>query len=95
MQLGTCQVSFNEQGCDTQLEKFVDTNIRTWIDSSGIGDELTDYEVEFFAEESIGNVSCLIVVQSGPKMWRSWETGDDPQTAFYRSLENLQKDLKH
>lgn len=46
----------------------------------------------FFDEDSIGEVSCLVVVQAGGQMYRAWETADEPRLALKRSLEHIKSD---
>ncbi len=84
------QVKFNERNLNDRLQRFVDEKIRHWIENHEPYENPTDYEVAFFDEEALGEISCLIVVQSGAKMWRSWETASNPRLAFSRSLEQLE-----
>lgn len=89
------QVKFNERSLNDGLQRFVDENIRRWLMAQNIGPDPTDYEVAFFDEDTLGEVSCLITVNSGARLWRSWETATNPRLAFNRSLEHLHPDLQH
>ena len=92
------EIKFNEHGLsDSGLQRFVDDKMRQWLKSEGLAEGPTDYEVSFFDEDVLGEVSCMIAVHCGSKSWRSWESADNPRTAFFRSIENLHGDseLEH
>lgn len=85
-------VTVNERVPSQRFNRFVDESIREWMRDQGLDDEPSEYEVAFFDEDPIGETSCLIVVQVGGELWRSWETADNPRVALQRSLEQLKRD---
>ena len=98
-------VTVNERIPSQRFHKFVDEKMKDWmIDHIHQGEQAadlpfpqtnslhlggTDYEVSFFDEDPLGEISCLVVVQSGDTMWRAWESADNPRSALSRSLEHL------
>lgn len=90
------RVSVNEKNPPSRLQRFVEERVKQWLASQDLlNASPTDYEVNFFDEDVGGEVSCLITVQAGETQWRSWETGESPQAALNRSLENMHVDMKH
>ena len=89
-QLG--HVTVNEHVPTEKFNRFVDEKVKAWIadhQSATNDDQPSEYEVAFFDEDTLGEVSCLVVIHCGGQLWRSWETGDNPRTALARSLETL------
>jgi hypothetical protein len=82
-------VTVNERTPSHRFHRFVDEKIKDWVKDQEITQQPTEYEVAFFNEDAIGEVSCMVVIHSGPALWRSWETADSPQLALKRSLEHL------
>ena len=82
-------ITVNERVPSHRFHRFVDEKVRSWIRDQGLRENDFDYEVAFFDEEPLGEVSCLIVLQSADHMWRSWETSDNPRFALLKSLEHL------
>lgn len=87
-------VTVNEHVPTEKFNRFVDEKVKAWIaDHQGANDErASEYEVAFFDEDALGEVSCLVVIHCGGQLWRAWETGDNPRTALARSLEFLAVD---
>jgi hypothetical protein len=82
-------ITVNERVPSHRFHRFVDEKLRAWIRDQGYSENDFDFEVAFFDEEPLGEVSCLIVIQSADRMWRSWETSDNPRFALLKSLEHL------
>ncbi len=82
-------VTINERMPTQRFHRFVDEKIREWIRENGLDTKPVDYEVAFFDEDPLGEVSCLIVLNAGGQLWKSWETADNPRVALRRSIENL------
>lgn len=82
-------VTVNERVPTQRFHRFVDEKVRDWMREHHVDDDPAEYEVAFFDEEPLGEISCLVVVQSGDHFWRSWETADNPRLALRRSLEQL------
>ncbi len=86
-------VTVNEHIPTEKFNRFVDEKVQNWIgDHESAEGQLAEYEVAFFDEEALGEVSCLVVVQCGGQLWRSWQSGDNPGTALKRSLKQLSVD---
>jgi hypothetical protein len=85
-------VTMNEQPASQRFHRFVDEKIKNWMRIHNLADKPSEYEVAFFDEEPMGEVSCLVVIQSGRHLWRSWETADNARIALSRSIENLKAD---
>jgi hypothetical protein len=85
-------ITVNEHAPSQRFHRFVEEKVRDWMREREITDQNTEYEVAFFDEDSLGETSCLIVVQQGENLWRAWETADNPRLALSRSLENLHID---
>jgi hypothetical protein len=83
-------VTVNERVPTDRFNEYVEEKIAGWIQDHRIQqtDDL-EYEVAFFDEDSLGEVSCLIVVHTDGQLWRAWETADNPRAALSRSLECL------
>lgn len=89
-------VTVNEQIPTEKFNRFVDEKVKVWIGDhqsvdGGIG-EPAEYEVAFFDEEMLGEVSCLVVIHCGGQLWRAWESGDSPRSALKRGLEQITVD---
>lgn len=82
-------VTINERMPTQRFYRFVDEKIRDWVRENGLDNKPVDYEVAFFDEDPLGEVSCLIVLNAGGQLWRSWETADNPRLALCRSIESL------
>lgn len=90
------RISVNDQNPTSRLQRYVEERVKRWLVSQELDEaKPMDFEVAFFNEEVVGEVSCLITVQAGETQWRSWETGESPQSALNRSLENMHVDMKH
>lgn len=94
------RISVNDKTPTSRLQRYVEERVKYWLVSQEIPKAgAADYEVAFFDEEpnedGTTEVSCLITVQAGETQWRSWETGETPQVALNRSLENMHIDMKH
>lgn len=89
MQEPTGHVTVNERVPTPRFHRFVEEKLKDWMRDHGLVEGHTEYEVAFFDEESLGEVSCLVVIHAGDSLWRSWETADNPRVALARSLENL------
>lgn len=89
-------VKFNERILNDRLQRFVDEHMRQWLRDQGIEieSEPANYEVSFFNEDVLDEVSCLITAQSGSRSWRSWETAPNARLAFGLSLERLHLDTQ-
>lgn len=86
----TGHVTVNEHVPTEKFNRFVDEKVKAWIaDHQGDEPSPSDYEVAFFDEEALGEVSCLVVVHCGGQLWRAWEVGDNPRLALARSLDRL------
>ena len=87
-------VTVNEHVPTEKFNRFVDEKVKAWVaDHQADGDEQpSEYEVAFFDEDTLGEVSCLVVIHCGGQLWRAWESGDNPRTALARSLEHLAVD---
>ena len=88
-------VTINERNPTDKFQRFVDEKIRHWLKKNDFQDGPIEYEVAFFDEDVLGEVSCMIVVQNGARMWRSWETAENPRMALSKSMEHLQNDPTH
>lgn len=82
-------VTVNEHMPTERFQRFVEEKVKDWIKDHGFDHQRSEYEVAFFDEDALGEVSCLVVVQVGDQMWRSWETADNPRAALSRSIEHL------
>lgn len=83
-------VTVNEHVPTEKFNRYVDEKVKAWIgDHEGEATQPAEYEVAFFDEDTLGEVSCLVVIHCGGQLWRAWETGDNPRTALARSLEQL------
>jgi hypothetical protein len=87
-------VTVNEKSPTPSFNRWVDERVRDWMRDHEIEGEQTDYEVAFFDEDSIGEVSCLVVIHAGNHVWRSWESASSPRASLSRSLERLHEDLE-
>ena len=86
-------VTVNEHVPTEKFNRFVDEKVKTWIgDHEGADGQPSEYEVAFFDEDTLGEVSCLVVIHCGGQLWRAWESGDNPRIALQRSLEQLAVD---
>lgn len=83
-------VTVNEHVPTEKFNRYVDEKVKNWMsDHQGQDGSTAEYEVAFFDEDTLGEVSCLVVIHCGGQLWRAWETGDNPRTALARSLEHL------
>lgn len=82
-------VTVNERIPSQRFHRFVDEKIKDWMKDHQLEDAPAEYEVAFFDEDPLGEISCLVVIHSGEHLWRSWETADNPRLALRRSLEHL------
>lgn len=91
MQEAHGHVTMNEQVPSERFSRFVEEKVQDWMKDHGfdMAKGAATYEVAFFDEEALGQVSCLVIIQRGNELWRAWEEGDNPRTALSRSLEHL------
>jgi hypothetical protein len=90
------RISVNEKTPNSRLQRYVEEKVKQWLVSQDLSDGgPADFEVAFFNEDTPNEVSCLITIQAGETQWRSWETGESPQAALNRSLDNMHLDVKH
>ncbi len=83
-------VTVNEHVPTEKFSRFVEEKVQAWMSDHHAQDGApSEYEVAFFDEDTLGQVSCLIVVHCGGQLWRAWETSDNPRTALDRSLMSL------
>jgi hypothetical protein len=87
-------VTVNEHVPTEKFNRFVDEKVKAWIadHQDANTEQPSEYEVAFFDEDSLGEVSCLVVIHCDGQLWRAWETGDNPRMALARSLEFLAVD---
>ena len=85
-------VTVNERMPSQRFHRFVDEKIRDWMHNHHLDDKPADYEVAFFDEDPLGEISCLVIINSGGQLWRSWETADNPRIALRRSIDNLRSE---
>lgn len=85
-------VTVNERVPSHRFHRFVDEKIKDWMRDHQISEQPAEYEVAFFDEDPLGEISCMVVIHSGKKLWRSWETADNPRLALRRSLEQLRSE---
>lgn len=85
-------VTVNERIPSQRFSRFVDEKIKDWMHDHNLADAPSEYEVAFFDEDPLGEISCLVVIHSGENLWRSWETADNPRLALRRSLESLRSE---
>lgn len=83
------RVTVNEHMPSQRFHRFVDEKIRDWMEAHQLTGRPLDYDVAFFDEDPLGEVSCLIVINASGHLWRAWETADNPRVALSRSIENL------
>jgi hypothetical protein len=82
-------ITVNEHVPTERFHRFVDEKVKDWLKDHGFENTASEYEVAFFDEDVLGEVSCLVVLQLGDQMWRSWETADNPRAALTRTLDHL------
>lgn len=85
-------VTVNERIPSERFTRFVDEKMKDWVRDQEIAADAFDYEVSFFDEDSIDEVSCMALVQAGSHIWRSWETADNPRLALRRALEGMREE---
>ena len=86
-------VTVNEHVPTEKFSRFVDEQVKKWMGGhQGQDGVASEYEVAFFDEETLGEVSCLVVVHCGGQLWRAWQSGDNPREALARSLDHLSID---
>lgn len=85
--LGT--VKYNEHLITDRLQRSVDEKLRHWMHEQHLDGSPARYEVSFFDEDILEEVSCMVLVQSGNREWRSWETAANARQAFSLSLERM------
>lgn len=90
-------ISVNETAPTERFNHYVEEQIATWIqshDSQALSASATtpEYEVAFFDEEAIGEISCLVVIHINDQLWRAWETAENPRAALARTLGALSVD---
>lgn len=83
-------VTVNEHVPTEKFSRYVDEKVKSWLsDHQGQDGAAAEYEVAFFDEDALGEVSCLVVMHCGGQLWRAWDRGDSPREALARSLEHL------
>lgn len=93
IRVGSGHVTVNEHVPTEKFNRYVDEKVQMWMkEHRGQETNASEYEVAFFDEDTLGEVSCLIVIHSEGQLWRAWETGDSPRSALARSLEHLRID---
>jgi len=85
-------ITVNERIPSQRFHRFVDEKIKDWMKDHNLEEQPAEYEVAFFDEDPLGEISCLVVIHSGKQLWRSWETADNPRLALHRSIEHLHND---
>ena len=90
----TGHITVNERVPNERFNKFVEEQVRGWVREHAISEDATDYEVAFFDEDQLGEVSCLVVIHNGEHLWRSWQSADNPRIALRRTLERLHEDFE-
>src|SRR5262245_32728664 len=89
-------VTVNERMPSQRFHRYVSEKIKDWMHEHDLGTEdHTDYEVAFFDEDPLGEISCLVVIHAGDHQWRSWETADNPRLALDRSIDHLREHSEH
>ena len=83
------RITINERNPNSRLNRYVDEQMKDWMRDHLDALPETDYEVSFFDEDPIGEISCLVIVQSGETLWRAWQSADNPRMALKRSLQQL------
>jgi hypothetical protein len=83
------QVTVNEHSPSQRFHRYVSERMKDWMRERELDGESAGYEVAFFDEDSLGEVSCLVIFQNDGEIWRAWETADNPRLALQRCLENL------
>ncbi len=82
-------VKYNERTLHDRLSRDVDEKMRHWLRERRLDEGPSGYEVSFFDEDILEEVSCLIMVQARNRRWRSWETAPNARQAFILSIERL------
>ena len=82
-------ITVNERAPSERFHRFVEEKVRDWMRDHEIDESAADYEVAFFDEEALNEISCLVVVHAGGQLYRAWEEADNPRLALRRSLDNL------
>ena len=85
-------VTVNERMPSQRFNRFVEEKVQGWLRDNSMDAAPVDFEVAFFDEEPLGEVSCLVVISSEGQMWRSWESADNPRLALRRTMENIRPD---
>ena len=93
MQEPNGHVTVNERVPSHRFHRFVEEKVKDWM-KENLNDELAQYEVAFFEEDVLGEVSCLVVIQAGDHLWRSWESADNSRLALSRSLSHLELQIE-
>lgn len=83
-------VTFNERSATALFERFVQDEVRRWLEDRDEASPPLTYEIAFFDEDSLNEVSCLVAINAQGQLMRSWETADNPRMALKRSLERLE-----
>lgn len=58
-------ITVNEHVASQRFNRFVDERLKDWMRDHLPTGSSSEYEVAFFDEDSLGEVSCLIVIQCG------------------------------
>lgn len=82
-------VTVNERMPTQRFHRFVEEKIKDWLHAHQVDESKAEYEVAFFDEDPLGEISCLVVLHTGDQLWRAWETADNPRVALTRSLDGL------
>ncbi len=86
-------VTVNEHVPTEKFSRFVEEKVQSWMSEHHAKDgSPSEYEVAFFDEDVLGEVSCLIVIHCGGQLWRAWESGDTPRAALAKTIESLAVD---
>lgn len=90
-------ISVNENAPTERFNAYVEEQVAAWIrahesSSTTVSETTPEYEVAFFDEEAVGEISCLVVIHINDQLWRAWETADNPRAALARTLAALSVD---
>jgi hypothetical protein len=87
------QVTINQKSPTQTFQRFVDEQVTAWLEAHNLNVSESVYDVSFFSEEALDEMSCMISIESNGQTWRAWETADNHRIALARSLERLQPEV--
>lgn len=88
-------VTYNEAMSNPLLNNYVEERMDEWLVKHHMEDNVMDYEVAFFDEESPEDISCLVLLQMGPYICQSWQNGVSTEEALEKSLWDLHFRVQH